>query len=173
LEEAQKLYALRDKYARMVDGFQALCSATHQERNIMLSHFVSKMHKKSTNNTSNDKKAVDFVLDRTKRQYLNFLMRALKMYKQHHGLTHIYGKDWSWCNDLEYAQTFAALKTFRVTNKLAIFPEKTDHSATFMSDDQWNVLHEHTWQLCKDTSTGLQPDLNTKQLFFLPCLSAF
>jgi hypothetical protein len=39
------LYELKSKYADMVDGFQALCSATHSEQNIMLAHYVKKMIK--------------------------------------------------------------------------------------------------------------------------------
>ena len=40
------LYAIRYKYGDMLDGFQALCTSSHQERNIILAHYVTKMVKR-------------------------------------------------------------------------------------------------------------------------------
>jgi hypothetical protein len=156
------LYSVRDKFSHMVDGFQALCSSTHQERNILFSHFVSKMTKR-TPNVPNEP---DFVLGRTKQGYLNSLMRALKMYEAHHGLTHIYGKDWSWTKDIEYKSTFAALKSATTKNELQISPRKINHSPDFMSEEQWRTLHTFTFACSEDATIPFVERLRHKIAYF-------
>ena len=92
-------------------------------------------------------------------------MCAMKMYEEHHGLTEIYGANWSWSSILVYKQTDAALKECTKSNKLNVSLEKTDFSAAFMSDDQWKTLHEYTWQCFEDTSLNFLEHLQHKVAF--------
>ena len=44
-QKEPELYAIRAKYGHMWDGFQALCSGSQVERNVMLAHYFTKMVK--------------------------------------------------------------------------------------------------------------------------------
>jgi hypothetical protein len=65
------IYKLRFQYGQMLDGSQALCSATHIERNTLLSHWVSKMI-----NRGGKKSDTGIVLGSTKVSYLNSLQEG-------------------------------------------------------------------------------------------------
>ena len=103
------LYAIRYKYGDMLDGFQALCTASHQERNIILAHYVTKMVKRVEVTRKND---VPFVMGRTKRGYLNSLMRGMKMYEKQHDLILLYG-DWTWSKTLFMSKQKPHLKALQ------------------------------------------------------------
>ena len=90
------LYALRERYGDMLDGFKALCSCAHEERNIMLSHYVANVRSLSKKKIKTEQEKLVPVSGRSLRTYLNSLMRGLKMYEKEFGLAHLYGKDWSW-----------------------------------------------------------------------------
>ena len=70
----------------MLDGFQAFCTAPHEERNVMLAHYFTKKVKRA----AILKADVSFEMGRTKHGYLNSLMRAQKK----HGLMTGY-VDWA------------------------------------------------------------------------------
>ena len=172
LPQNTQLYAVKFKYGDMVDGFQALCSASHQERNILFSHYVTKMVKRKLTKKDAENE-ITFVLGRTKRGYLNSLMRGLKMYEHHHGLTDIYGVDWSWTSDLAYKQTFAALKKVTKKNELSVSPDKVDHSAAYLTDEQLHVLQEFTWDLSEDTNLPFSQRLKHKAAYFCQGCATF
>ena len=162
------LYSLRYKFGDMLDGFQALCTASHEERNVILAHYVTKMVKR----VEVSKDDVSFVMGRTKRGYLNSLMRAMKMYERKHGLMTVYG-DWTWSKSPFYEDTKAALK--RVTQKLetAISPSKLSKASDFMSDEQCTQLHDFTWELSENPALSFEERLKHKQAFFMQGLGKF
>ena len=118
-EKEPGLCNLREKFGDMNDGFAALCSASHAERNVLLAHYVSKMVKRVEVKQGD----ISFVTGRTKRGYLNSLMRAMKMYEKEHDLTSVYG-DWTWCKSDAYEQTKAALKKKTAKQESAVSPNK-------------------------------------------------
>ena len=115
---------------------------------------------------------VSFVMGRTKRGYLNSLMRAMKMYERKHGLMTVYG-DWTWSKSPFYEDTKAALK--RVTQKLetAISPSKLSKASDFMSDEQCTQLHDFTWELSENPALSFEERLKHKQAFFMQGLGKF
>ena len=124
LELEPTLYKSRAKYGDMLEGFQALCTASHQERNVMLAHYVTKMIKR----VEVKEGEVDFVLGRTKRIYLNGLQRGMHMYEHEHELTLVYG-DWTWTKSKFYTTTKAMLKKVTTEREVAVSPSKLDKSA--------------------------------------------
>ena len=95
-----------------------MCSASHAEQNVLLAHYVSKMVKRVEVKQGD----ISFVTGRTKRGYLNSLMRAMKMYEKEHDLTSVYG-DWTWCKSDAYEQTKAALKKINCEAGVCCFPQ--------------------------------------------------
>ena len=81
------LYAVRTKYADMLDDFQALCSASHTDRNIVFSQYVTKIMKRVEVKSGE----LGFLLGKTKRVYLTSIERGMHMYEHQHNLTHEYG----------------------------------------------------------------------------------
>ena len=82
-EQHEQLYAIKFRYGEHLNWFQALCSASHQVRNIFFSHYFSMIVKRrvSAKYTEN---SVNFVLRQTKRSYLNSLIQGIKMFEQLH-----------------------------------------------------------------------------------------
>ena len=66
LQQNQTLYAIKCEYGDYLDEFQALCSASLEERNTLYSHYAAKMvkHRETEKELQN---GVNFVLGRTKR----------------------------------------------------------------------------------------------------------
>lgn len=75
------LCAIRTRFSSYVDGFASLCSMTHGERNVVLSHWVAKV---VSNGSTESMKGC------TKRGYLNSVMRALKMFEVQNGILNIF-----------------------------------------------------------------------------------
>ena len=163
------LYAIRYKYGDMLDGFQALCTASHQERNIILAHYVTKMVKRVEVTRKND---VPFVMGRTKRGYLNSLMRGMKMYEKQHDLILLYG-DWTWSKTPFYEQTKAALKSVTKKIESAISPSKLSKASEFMSDEQLAQLHDFTWELSENPALTFEERLKHKQAYLMQGLGKF
>lgn len=162
------LHAIKHKFGDMVDGFQAICSATHHERNILLAHYVSKMMKRTDSRTGE----VNFVLGKTKRGYLNSLMRAMKLYENQHKLKHVYG-EWSWSKSDEYEQTRTALKRVTTNQEVQISPAKLSKAAAHIEEDELAVLHDYTWELSEDQSIPFSERLKHKQAYFMQGLCKF
>ena len=172
LRQNQTLYAIKFKYGDYLDGFQVLCSASHEERNVLFSHYVAKMVKRRESQ-KDLQNGVNFVLGRTKRGYLNSLMRGMKMYEHLHHLTNIYGRDWSWQTDLAYKQTQAVLVKVTKKNELAVSPSKIDCSSAYLSDEQFDVLHSFTWDLSEDISLSFAERLKHKAAYFCQDCAVF
>ena len=101
--QAELFFNVREKYAAFEVGFHALCSMSHEERNITLCHYVANWQKLDRKG-----KILGFLLGRTKRGYLNSIVRAFKWYKQQHKLIEFYG-NWSWTKSGEYNQLYDCL----------------------------------------------------------------
>ena len=115
-EKDPLLYALRERYGDMLDGFQALCSCTHEERNILLSHYVANVRSLSKKKIKTEQEKLVPVSGRSLRTYLNSLMRGMKMYEKEFGLAHLYGKDWSWSTSDDY-DTFRSVYDTTISDK--------------------------------------------------------
>ena len=168
IELEPTLYNIRAKYGDMLDGFQALCTASHQERNVMLAHYVTKMIKR----VEVKEGEVDFVLGRTKRIYLNGLQRGMHMYEHEHELTLVYG-DWTWTKSKFYTTTKAMLKKVTTEREVAVSPSKLDKSADYMTDEQFDALHEFTWNLSENPALPFSKQLAHKQAHFIQGLCKF
>jgi hypothetical protein len=162
------LYGLKSKYGDFFDGFQALCTASHSERNIMLAHFVTKMIKR----IDTDDSGVTFVKGRTKHGYLNSLQRGMHLYEHEHQLTEQYG-DWTWTKSPFYAKTKAQLQEITVCNEIAVSPSKLDKSADYLTDEQFDALHEHTWKLGEDLNLPFSQRILHKQAYFIQGTALF
>ena len=73
-----ELYNLLFSYEDMIDGFQALCSCAHPNRNIFLTYWIAKMVKRSLRK---DKDSEAPGLGSEKFTYLNSIQISLKLYK--------------------------------------------------------------------------------------------
>ena len=162
------LYAVQTKYADMLDGFQALCSASHTERNIMFSHYVTKMMKRVEVKSGE----LSFVLGKTKRVYLTSIQRGMHMYEHQHNLTHEYG-DWSWTKSGFYRTTKALLKKVTIDQEIAVSPSKLDKSSDYMTDKQFDAMHKMTWNLSKNPNIPFGKRLEHKQSHFIQGLGKF
>ena len=65
LQQNQTLYAIKCEYGDYLDEFQALCSALHEETNVLFSHYVANRfkHRETQKDLQN---GVNFVLRQTK-----------------------------------------------------------------------------------------------------------
>ena len=136
------LYKIRSDFSEYVDGFSALCAMIHAQRNIVLCHLVAKM--------PNNPKGC------TKRGYLNSLQRALKMYERQMQLSHIYGEDWSWANSEAYRDVRKTLKVTTIQNEMKLEPSKSKTLAEFMNEEQFQVLHNYTWDSAQRSDNVVQ-----------------
>jgi hypothetical protein len=146
--QAELFFNVREKYAAFEDGFHALCSMSHEERNITLCHYVANGQKLDRKG-----KILGFLLGRTKRGYLNSIVRALKWYEQQHKLIEFYG-DWSWTKSGEYNQLYNCLVNTTLENELNVHPNnlKGENLTDFMTDEAFEILHKFTLQcLVKET----------------------
>jgi hypothetical protein len=159
-----QLYKLRFAYADMVDGFQALCACSHEQRNILLTFWVCKMVKR---NLRADEAEGDPVLGSTKVTYLNSIQRALKMYEKQNHLVELYGADWSWRNSTYYSQLRGALDRETIKNEMDLHPSKSDRSVDFLSEEQFFALIEEIWTLSEDRILPFYKRLTYKVWFFV------
>ena len=155
--------SLKMKYAGSSDGFHALCLAGHTERNIMLCHFIAKV-----NPFNQSKKKI--LTGGAKRIYLLGIQRALKLYEKQHNLVHIYGRDWCFSSDVEYEQLESVLDNKTAENE---FDNVQDFSSEIMSLQQFQALHERTWELANDMSLSFAERLQHKQRFLMQGTVAF
>ena len=161
-QKEPELYAIRAKYGHMWDGFQALCSGSHVERNVMLAHYVTKMVKRVQVKEGD----LNFVQGKTKRGYLNSLQRGMHMYEHQHQLTREYG-DWSWTKSKFYELTKTMLKKVTCQQELAVSPSKLNKSSDYMTDAQFDAVHEKTWELSENMQIPLAKRLSHKQSYFM------
>ena len=167
-QKESELYAVRSKYGHMWDGFQALCSASHVERNVLLAHYVTKMVKRVEPKENNQ----NFVQGKTKRGYLNSLMRGMHMYEHQHKLTQEYG-DWTWTKSKFYKPTKAMLKKTTVERELAVSPSKLSKASDFLSDAQFDAIHEETWNLSENPDVPFKQRIEHEQAHFMQGCAKF
>ena len=159
-----ELYHLRFSLGDMVDGFQALCSCSHDDRNILLAFWVCKMVKR---HLRADETADDPVLGSTKVTYLNSIQRALKLYEKKNKLIDHYGADWSWRNSTQYSQLRGALDRETVKNEMGLSPSKTDRAVDFMSEAQFFALLQELWNLSENGLLPFSTRLKYKLWYFI------
>ena len=68
------------------------------------------------------------------------------MYKKQMHVSHLYGEEWSWSNPDAYIDVRKTLKATTIKNEMKLEPSKSKTLAEFMDKEQFNVLHEFTWQ---------------------------
>jgi hypothetical protein len=163
LQKDPEVYKLRLSFADMVDGFQALCACTHEDRNILLTYWVCKMVKR---NLREDEIAGDPILGSTKVTYLNSIQRALKLYEKSNRLVEVYGADWSWRNSTYYSQLRGALDRETVKNEMGLSPSKVDRAVDFLSEEQFFALIDEIWSLSENRMLPFVKRLTYKLWFF-------
>ena len=70
-------------------------------------------------------------------------------------LSHIYGEDWSWANSEAYQDVRKTLKVTTIKNELKLEPSKSKTLAEFMNEEQFQVLHNYTWDSAQRSETPL------------------
>jgi hypothetical protein len=155
---------LRDKYSTADDGFHALCLAEHSERNIMLSHYVAKVLPYDKTNKK------EFVTGGSKRIYLVAIQRALKLFEKQHKLIAKYGRHWCWSTDEEYEQLRSVLDISIIENE---FDKVQDKASEIMSLEQFQALHEKTWELANDMTLSFPERLKHRLRYLMQGTVAF
>ena len=165
----QSVHFLKIKFAGGRDGFHALCLASHVERNIMLSYYVAGIKRKKPVIKADGTKKT-YITGGALRIYLCSIQRALKLYEKHNKLIDKYGRNWCWSDDVEYETLNAMLDTTITKNE---FGDAQDHASTSMSLEEFEVLHEHTWEQATDLSLPFSQRLKHKQHYLMQGTVAF
>ena len=147
------------------DGFAALCTMFHDERNILLAHYVVKLVP-----TFKKKDMKGNILGRTKRVYLNGIQRGLKLYEKQHNQVWRFGRDWCWSRDIEYQQLRAALDQSIIANE---FGNIKARSLSIMSLEQFRALHQLTWEFANDISLPFSIRMTHYQRYLMQGILAF
>ena len=161
------LFSLKSSYTTK-DGFEALCYMFHNERNILLSHYVVKLVPDPSRQKKGSKKK--FLTGGAKRIYLNGIQRGLKLYEKQYNLVWRYGRDWSWSTDVEYQQLNAALDQ-KITE--LEFESNEDHSSQIMSLQQFRVLKTYTWELANKSTLPFPERLLHMQRYLMQGVLSF
>ena len=161
------LFSLKSSYTTK-DGFEALCYMFHNERNILLSHYVVKLVPDPSRQKKGSKKK--FLTGGAKRIYLNGIQRGLKLYEKQYNLVWRYGRDWSWSTDVEYQQLNAALDQ-KITE--LEFESNEDHSSQIMSLQQFRVLKTYTWELANKSTLPFPEQLLHMQRYLMQGVLSF
>jgi hypothetical protein len=96
----------------------------------------------------------------------------MHLYEHEHQLTEQYG-DWTWTKSPFYAKTKAQLQEITVCNEIAVSPSKLDKSADYLTDEQFDALHEHTWKLGEDLNLPFSQRILHKQAYFIQGTALF
>jgi hypothetical protein len=94
------------------------------------------------------------------------------MYEHEHNLTQQYG-DWTWTKSKFYELTKAMLKKTTVERELALSPSKLSKASDFLSDAQFDAIHEVTWELSENLNVPFKQRIEHKQAHFMQGCAKF
>jgi len=165
-----ELYNIRFSYGDMIDGFQALCSCTHPNRNILLTNWIAKMVKRSLRK---DEDSEAPVLGSAKLTYLNSIQRALKLYEKKNNLIEFYGANWTWRNSIYYSNLRGAYDRVTTKNETNMSPSKADRSVGEMNFEQFRAMHEYVWGKSEDLTISFANRLKFKVYYLVLATISF
>ena len=134
-----ELYNLLFSYEDMIDGFQALCSCAHPNRNIFLTYWIAKMVKRSLRK---DKDSEALGLGSVKFKIPKFNSKSIENLRVKKKLIEFDGANWTWRNLIYYSNIHGA-------------NERVDTSVGEMSFKQACAMHQYVWGKSEDLTISL------------------